>query len=60
MLNFPGEILEFGRQFFGRTFLAIHSAIFGPIGLKYFIGLGAQETIIYRLVMRNTNYDDYF
>ena len=35
-----------------------NSAIFEPIGLKYFVG--AQETFIYRLVMRNQNYGAYF
>ena len=39
----------FGYMFFGHN-----SAIFGPIEL------GTQETIIYRLVVRNLSYDAYF
>ena len=34
-----------------------YSAIFGPIGLKFF--MATQEAIIYRLVVRNLSYDDY-
>ena len=41
-------------SYLGIRFLAI----FWPIGLQSFVG--AQETIIYRLVMRNTSYDAYF
>ena len=43
---------------FGHTYFGHKSAIFGAIGLK--ILLGTQETIIYRLVMRNLNYDLFF
>ena len=35
-----------------------NSAISGPIGLKFFMGV--QDTIIYRLVMRNLSYNAYF
>ena len=43
---------------FGLSFFGHNSAISGPIGLKVFKGV--QETIIYRLVMRNLSYDAYF
>ena len=43
----------FEHMIFGHN-----SAFFWPIGLKYF--MGAQETIIYRLVMRKSTYDTYF
>ena len=36
----------------------LNSVIFVPIGLKFF--MGAQKTIIYRLVMRNPSFDAYF
>ena len=42
----------------GHTFFGNNSLIFGPIGLKIF--MGTQETIIYRLVMRHPSYDAYF
>ena len=42
---------------FGHAFFGHHSAIFGLIGLTFF--MGAQETIIYRLMMRNTSYGAY-
>ena len=32
--------------------------VFGPIGLKFF--MGTQETVIYRLVMRNPSNIAYF
>ena len=55
--NFGGQILKFPRGIseFGR-----HSylANFGPIGLNFF--MGAQETFISRLVLRNPSYDAYF
>ena len=35
----------------GHTFFGHNSAIFGPIGLKFF--MGTQGTIIYRLLLRN-------
>ena len=35
-----------------------NSAIFGPIRLKIF--MGSHDIIIYRLVVRNPNYDAYF
>ena len=46
---------------FGHTFFGHYSAISGPIGLKYFMGV--QDTIIYRLVMRiekSKLYNAYF
>ena len=43
---------------FGHTFFGHELAIFGPIRLK--ILKGTQETIIYRLVVRNPSYDFYF
>ena len=36
----------------GHTF---HGAIFGPLGLKFF--MGTQETFIYRLLVRHPSYD---
>ena len=36
---------------YGHTFFGHNSAIFGPIGLKFF--MGTQGTIIYRLLLRN-------
>ena len=42
----------------GIRFSAITQPFSGPIGLKYL--QGAQETIIYRLVMRSPSYDTYF
>ena len=43
---------------FGHTFFGHNSTIFGQIELKFFMGV--QETIIYRLVMRNLRNDAYF
>ena len=43
---------------FGHTFFGHNSAILGPIGLKIY--MGTQETIIYRLVVRNQSYEAYF
>ena len=34
-----------------------NAAIFGPIGQKIY--MGTQQTIIYRLVMKNPGYDAY-
>ena len=42
---------------FAHTFFGCNSAISGPIGLKYLMGV--QETMIYRLVMRNLSYDAF-
>ena len=42
---------------YGHTFFGHNSAILWPIGLKCF--LGAQETIIYRWVMRNHDLDTF-
>ena len=36
---------------YGQTFFGYYSAIFWPIGLKFFVG--TQETIIYRLLVRS-------
>ena len=38
-------------------FLGYNSVIFWPIGLKLFMGI--PETIIYRLVMRNYDFDAF-
>ena len=43
---------------FGHLFFGHNSAIFWLIGLK--ISMGTQETIIYRLVVRNLSYVAYF
>ena len=43
---------------FGNTFLGHNPAISGSIGMKFF--MGTQETIIYRLLVRNPSYDAYF
>ena len=43
---------------FGHTIFDHNSAMFWPIVLKHF--MGNQETIIYRLVVRNRCYDSYF
>ena len=43
---------------FGHTFFGHNSSISEPIGLKFLMGV--QETIIYRLVMRNISYGAYF
>ena len=43
---------------FEHTYFGHNSAISGPPGLKFFMGV--QETIFYRLVMRNLCYDAYF
>ena len=45
---------SYGQKFWACPYLGIR---FLPIGLKYF--MGAQETIIYRLVMRNLSYKAY-
>ena len=45
-------------RIFGHTFFGHKSAIFRPIGLTTF--LGTQETIFYRLVVRNGSYDTCF
>ena len=45
-------------RIFGHTFFGHKSAIFRPIGLTTF--LGTQETIFYRLVVRNPIYDAHF
>ena len=42
----------------GIRFLAITQAYLRPIGLKFF--MGAHETIIYQLLMRNPSYNAYF
>ena len=43
---------------FGHMFCGHNSTISGSIGLKFCMGV--QQTIIYRLVMRNLSYDAYF
>ena len=43
---------------FGHTFFGHNSAILRSWGLKFL--MGAQETIIYRLVVRNPSYYAYF
>ena len=43
---------------FGHTFFGHNSASCWPIRLEIF--MGTQETIIYRLVVRNSSYDAYF
>ena len=42
----------------GHAFFGHNSAICWLIGLKF--SMGSQETIIYRLVVRNSSYDAYF
>ena len=43
---------------FGHTFFGHNSAVFGSIKLQFFEG--AHETIIYRLIMRNQDYEACF
>ena len=43
--------------YIGIRFLAISELFLWPIGLKFF--MGTQETIIYRLVVRNNNFGPY-
>ena len=43
---------------FWHTFFDHNSAIFGPIGLTFF--METKETIIHWLVVRNPSYDAYF
>ena len=42
---------------YGHTFFGHNSAIFGTIGLKFF--MGTQVTIIYRLLFRNQCFGPY-
>ena len=53
--NVPQNI---NYSIYGHTFFDHNLAIFCPIGLKFF--LVTQETIIYRLVMRNCDFDAFF
>ena len=44
---------------YGHTFLGMNPAIYRPIGRKCFM-VTAQETSIYRFVMRNHDFDDFY
>ena len=63
LIAFGPETISFIEKYWYLTklwaiFLQFKLSHFGSVEMKYFIG--AQQTIIYRLVMRNLRYKAYF
>ena len=50
-------LVSFNNIYIWQSYGKNDSAIFGPIELKFL--MGTQETIIYRLAVRNQRYDAY-